>query len=557
MTTRFTRTTSAMAGVLALGMAAAAPAAFLPQASAVIINPSVSPALPPSLIKADATGSLIIHKRAGIQAGEATGNELEAPPGSPLKDVKFLVEKVQADLSTNSGFAAASKLTPAEAKPDPEFSARTLTTDADGLASLTGLKVGVYRVTEQQPESVASGSPALVPAKPFLVFLPMTNPDNPTEWNYDIHVYPKNTNVSIQKKVDDAGKHSGDKLKWTLNATIPAPLVEFVENSEEGEPPAEGEGTQDPKTKRQVKPLTAYEISDQLPTNRVDVAETDITVTPPAEMVRDEDYTVTLAPGVDGDHTELKVTFLPAGLLKLAEAYQEGVDPAPTVQVEILGSIKPTGLTGDGITINKEATVTANNSDGPSAVASSNAVETRHRPVVITKQDEATKDKLAGAEFDLYTCVSADQLGDKITLNNEATPNGTLVTDANGQITIDALHVTDFVNNQSDEAAKYCLVETKAPDGYELLTKPFVFDLPSIVAGTPGGGASEGEGEGGGEGESTSENTLTLKLAVDNIKSTSANLPLTGGPGIIALVIAGLALIGGGAWYGLRSSRKS
>lgn len=560
MTTRFSRTTFAMAGALALGLGAAAPAALLPQASAFVIRTTTSTPPPPSVIDATKTGSLTIHKRLGAQAGEGTGNAVAPAPGAPLPGVEFTVQKVQADLTTETGFAEASKLTPDTAVADPNSAAQVITTGPDGDAALTGLPLGVYLVTEKEPAAGAVGEKVLIPAKPFLVFLPMTNPENRTEWNYDVHVYPKNTNVTIKKKVEDAGKHSGDKLKWTLDATVPAPLAEFVEAPPEGEGAPEGEAPA-PTTQRQVKPLTKYEIVDQLPTNRVDVADADVNVTLPQGMVKGTDYQVTFGPGADADHTELKVTFLAPGLKKLAEEYGKYDNPT-IVRLTIDGLIKPTLLTGDGITINKEATVTANNSDGPAAVALSNTVETRHRPVVISKQDEATKAGLAGAEFDLYVCTDANTLGKKVTLNNGATPNGALVTGADGKLTLDALHVTDLVNNNAVTTPKnYCLVETKAPEGYELLTKPVMFELPSATAGTPAGGATEGEATEGepteGESSGTPATPFVLELTVANIKSTSPNLPLTGGPGIIALVLAGLALIGGGAWYGLRSTRKS
>lgn len=560
MTTRFSRTTFAMAGALALGLGAAAPAALLPQASAFVIHKPTSTPPPPSVIDATKTGSLTIHKRLGAQAGEGTGNAVAPAPGAPLPGVEFTVQKVQADLTTETGFAEASKLTPDTAVADPNSAAQVITTGPDGDAALTGLPLGVYLVTEKEPAAGAVGEKVLIPAKPFLVFLPMTNPENRTEWNYDVHVYPKNTNVTIEKKVEDAGKHSGDKLKWTLDATVPAPLAEFVEAPPEGEGAPEGEAPA-PTTQRQVKPLTKYEIVDQLPTNRVDVADADVNVTLPQAMVKGTDYQVTFGPGVDADHTELKVTFLDPGLKKLAEEYGK-YDNLTIVRLTIDGLIKPTELTGDGITINKEATVTANNSDGPAAVAKSNTVETRHRPVVISKQDEATKAGLAGAEFDLYVCKDANTLGEKVTLNNGATPKGALVTGADGKLKLDALHVTDLVDNNAVATPKnYCLVETKAPEGYELLTKPVMFALPSATAGTPAGGATEGEPTEGepteGESSGTTATTFVLELTVANIKSTSPNLPLTGGPGIIALVLAGLALIGGGAWYGLRSTRKS
>lgn len=76
----------------------------------------------------------------------------------------------------------------------------TATTNASGVATFSNLEVGMYVVIETAyPDKVT------IPCAPFLVSIPMTNPDNETAWMYDVNVYPKNATSEgnvILKKVD-------------------------------------------------------------------------------------------------------------------------------------------------------------------------------------------------------------------------------------------------------------------------------------------------------------------------------------------------------------------
>ena len=63
----------------------------------------------------------------------------------------------------------------------------TATTGENGIAEFPKLDLGLYVVVETgTPDKVTS------PVKPFLVSVPMTRVNNPNEWLYNIHVYPKN-----------------------------------------------------------------------------------------------------------------------------------------------------------------------------------------------------------------------------------------------------------------------------------------------------------------------------------------------------------------------------
>ena len=93
----------------------------------------------------------------------------------------------------------------------------TTTTGADGIANFPGLDLGLYVVVE-------TGTPAKVtsPVKPFLVSVPMTKASNPSEWLYDIHVYPKNGTTYGEVKIVKTGRvGSGTESKLSgVNFTL-------------------------------------------------------------------------------------------------------------------------------------------------------------------------------------------------------------------------------------------------------------------------------------------------------------------------------------------------
>lgn len=85
-------------------------------------------------------------------------------------------------------------------------------TNADGEATFSNLDLGIYVVIETtKPDSVK------VPAKPFLVSIPMTTSSSKNEWLYDVNVYPKNGTqygtINLEKQGNEAStKLSGVKF---------------------------------------------------------------------------------------------------------------------------------------------------------------------------------------------------------------------------------------------------------------------------------------------------------------------------------------------------------
>lgn len=91
----------------------------------------------------------------------------------------------------------------------------TKTTGEDGIAEFPNLQLGLYVVVETgTPDKVTS------PVKPFLVSVPMTRVNNPNEWLYDIHVYPKNGTTYGEVKIVKYGRVGSDTVGTLSGVTF-------------------------------------------------------------------------------------------------------------------------------------------------------------------------------------------------------------------------------------------------------------------------------------------------------------------------------------------------
>lgn len=526
MTTRITRSAFALSGVLALSLSMASPMAFAQELDGE--QPGATAATAPvSVIDAAKPGSITIHKFLfDNPTTPGTGEVAEPPAGATaLGGVKFKIEaiKLEKELNTPDGFAAARKLTPDTAVVDPTpGKSWEVKTAANGEVK-QALPVGVYKVTELPVTSAdtitgLSKDKQLTAAAPFLVFVPMTNTAR-TGWNYDVNVYPKNSETGATKEVSDAGKNVGDELTYTISGEVPVP------------------GKGGTITKFVVKDTLDSTKFEDSPTVKVSGKDLNGAV-----LTENTDYKTTVT------GTNVQVEFLAPGLQKLADAKTASISTAgaktnPQVVVEITAKVKALG-TNQPDARNTGYVVSNNGSTDSDTETPTNETVTYFGKVRINKVDDESK-KLDGAKFQVYTCSGTDAA--PVLDSAPLTVGGkTEWVTAGGTVLIDGLHVTDFADNKEVPTPEktYCLVETEAPVGYELLTKAVKFDLKR----------ADLAGDEGADGEPV----LNVKaLQVTNVKSTTPNLPLTGGPGIIALVLGGLALIGGGAWYGLRSARKA
>lgn len=163
------------------------------------------------------------------------------------------------------------------------------------------------------------------------------------------------------------------------------------------------------------------------------------------------------------------------------------------------------------------------------------------------KKVDGEGNTLEGAKFEVYGAAEGEEC--KAAVQNSKAKQAVGGTEeftsaADGTVTIDGLHVNDIANfdgtnSKANIFAKYCLLETQAPKGFELLSTPVEFTLSKEDKGTlkP---LKVGETEG----------------QIVNLKDTTTRLPNTGGMGVLIFVLAGLAVIGGGVFAARRNAAE-
>ncbi|MBV7294456.1 SpaH/EbpB family LPXTG-anchored major pilin [Corynebacterium sp. TAE3-ERU12] len=476
---------------------------------AVAQGPTPTAQAPASAINFDAETSLTVHKQQlenGANAsGTHTGEEMTGVPGETLAGATFRVTKVNQPYSNNAEVQAATKLTVEQAKQKLAGDGESITTNEQGVAEFTGLDVGVYLVEE------TAAPEGFKPAKPFLVFLPMTNNDR-TGWNYDVHVYPKNTKTEDDvKEVNDNDVQAGEKITYTIKSAIPTV--------------AEGDT------------MSKYVVTDRLDGLLLDVAASDVSVQVEGgeALTANDDYTVAIDD--QGDTKVVTVTLTEAGREKLGKSGGTLVTTlTPTFKGVEGKDVDPNG----GVSLKNEATTTHNNGDGSGDTTTpTNEVESVFGNLELKKTNEADE-ALQGAKFELYQCSDKDNLGDQVEVGGETV----FVTDQAGMITVKGLRVADYKNGEQVTSGpmKYCFVETEAPEGYELLAEPVEveFTQPQL--------ASQGEGQ---------EPSKTYTKNVVNIEDAGTRLPSTGGMGIGILAALGAIIVGVGAWLAKRNSSEA
>lgn len=166
------------------------------------------------------TGSITIHKYEynGQVKPDSTGEENDVnnlPDGAtPLEGATFSIYKVMDRAALRNYYDGTDGQTKVTVdtylndtkdaiKSNESYSTAvaTATTGEDGIAEFPNLQLGLYVVIETgTPDKVTS------PVKPFLVSVPMTRVNNPNEWLYDIHVYPKNGTTYGEVKIVKTGR---------------------------------------------------------------------------------------------------------------------------------------------------------------------------------------------------------------------------------------------------------------------------------------------------------------------------------------------------------------
>lgn len=513
------------------------------------------------------TGNLTIHKMANPTSTIAPTGTVQNASGTPLANVGFTTFKINGiDLNTNEGLALAASIKPTDftydvntktVKYNGTVAGITATavgpeqkTDASGLITQTNISIGAYFVVESSP------APGYSPAAPFIAFVPMTNAtaDDPrttenealtagTTWNYDVHAYPKNYENKTVKKVEDTNQQVGEDIAFTIIGGVPANLDPtngltkfiFVDDLDETKIAYKETYSLDGGA-TQLKPTI-----DVLDANDVKIGS----------LAYPGDFTVT----VDPKNQKLTATLTDTGLAKFNTSYKTtGKKLALTFGAEVKQV---------GELVNTSSVITNNGSGSGDTTTDSDPTKSYWAAVKINKVDGASGSSLAGAEFAVYgsldaTCdatdtVDANRISTK-TGDASGTMTDTWTTGADGTVVINGLHVNDWADNVTADAQQYkayCLVETKSPQGYELLSKPIQLTLNKTDATNFTGATTDPAVKAAVTG------AYELTATVKNLKDTTPQLPLTGGTGIGILAAIGAALVGAGAWFARRNSKKA
>lgn len=532
MASNFTKKTAAIA--LAAGLAFSG--------SAGIVAAPVADAQQISDINAE-KGKITVHKRTnhqGLGEPNKTGEALKSEPGEGLDGAKFSLQKIDVDMTTDQGFRKAAGLKVKDRKvvdsEDNEVGLGAVkegTTAKGGVLEFGDLEAGAYLLTETEAPSVKDKE--YIAAAPMIVYVPVVKGD---AWNRDVHVYPKNTELTTTKTVTDKDKQpvrngKNDALEYTIKTNAPV--------------------------MPQGRNLTNFSVNDyynskELLENTEGVGRPDVVSVKLGEtqLTAEEHYSIVKTAYTGGDKgdadTKLEIKFTEEGLKKLTAS------KGGAIEVQLKGKVaKTTAKGGNGL----EDGEILNSADSSGTTKRTDDTTQKDEPfntpedkvvsyfgavqVIKTGENDA---KLSGAEFELHKisegkCADV-KAGAATKIDTGATK---LVTDKNGKFVINNLHVTDLQNSTETIDDTYCLLETKAPSGYQKLDKAIDFKLTKedVKKAT-----SEKDGE----------NTYVFNISknVENKKVPELTLPATGGMGVIALILAGFALLGGGAFAARRKT---
>lgn len=542
MAQTFTKKTAAIAVAAGLAFSGSAGAAFAPVAQA---TPVVQPEAPVS-DSAQSDNTITIHKRVGADkhgTPAPNGGPSTDVAGSPLAGAEFKIEKINVDMRTDEGFAKAAELQSTTggvdfdklkaAGIDKSFQARTAKTDANGEIVFGNLPIGAYLVTETAAPN--AGDKAYVPSAPFIVYAPIWD-EKAKDWNHDIHAYPKNTELTVTKKVKDEGKNPIQEDNRTLTYTIdsPVPLL----------PPQ--------RSLTELSVEDAYKAGDFV--NGLNIAKVEIvngdTV---KQTLKEGQYTVSgptaLAKPIEKDgkvvaDTTRTVTVTDAAVLK-------GLGAGDALRVTLTGEAEKVQQAGKGKGVEDGEISNYARTTGKTQVTGKpgfddttfdtpyTSVETYIAAVKVVKHKKGEENTLLnGAKFDVYSVAKGQSCSaqDRNIIKKDFEVNGTAV--------INALHVVDYVDGKAvgvpAEQIKFCLVETAAPEGYN------VDNTPREITGVTRANASAPQTVDG--------LTYSAEVKVPNEPRKPLQLPQTGGMGVLALILGGLALIGGGAFAARRKT---
>lgn len=502
------------------------------QVSDVFLFDAGNRAISQSMIGYD--GSILpVHAEATIEARSLTFYKTTLIQGEDGTETRIPLENIVFDIYRVSNLAdfTSGKVSLPE-NPTAEYAAEnytleaTVTTGADGRAAYNltaaGKEDGLLLVVERPHPAIVA------PADPFYVCVPMPN-ETGDGWIYTVNAQPKNQVIpgpDIRKDVTEIENnedtfHVGQLHTWIIRSDIPADIAN---------------GKQ-------------YLISDTLDyrlsfrgnlTVKVGLL-TDAAGEETVTLLPNTDYVPTVDSAADADGNPVDcftVSLTPAGMAKAAAAVGEN-DPADyEIRVYFDAVINSNAQMGQDIP--NRAALDYTNSVGFDYDALSDIPFVYTGGVHILKYDAANPDQvLAGAQFKVARPATAEEIvngtasklvvgGNQISVvflsfyTDEALTqlSDTVTTDEQGNAAVYGLAL-----------GNYYLLETKAPDGYSLLSEA----VPMTI----------------------SKTTHTTAESIQVANRSTILLPPTGGTGTVMFVLLGGLLIASAGAVFLSGKKKT
>lgn len=482
--------------------------------------------LAPTVYAAEENVSITLHKVKDYTGGTITNTgeildgEFNFLPGITFEayDVttKFY-EAYDASVATNSvteaiADAVAAVQGAAGVAPSGKTAVDTQTTAADGSATFslnaksvtpTGTRDAVYLFVEQASAGVETIADNLVVSLP--IYKQNTNDTVLT----DIHLYPKNTTKDIPfvkeitSQKDDAKQTDfsiGQTINYQLKTTIPADIAATT------------------LVDGQAKKLyNLFQFVDTFQSDQLsfinDAATFSVAVAGGPTFTNGEDFAVTVA--TDAGTTTVTTALTPAGIGKLADHANKEITFDYKMKINSLEYI-------DTDIVNTAKAIFGN--DGTTGVDKWDKPTDEDKETVRTggykfvKVDVNNNNKtLAGAEFVVRKSKAADAE------YFVAKADGGVWTTEKSEATKYTTGTDGIVDVKGLEYGTYQLQETKAPEGYALLTGDAAYTQFVVT-----------------DGSYTTTSTTPLNI----VNTPKGFLPSTGGAGIILFVALGAAMVG-------------
>ena len=441
--------------------------------------------------------TISVEPQIGETGVPADGKSGHFDADKKLPSGTFKLEKGNYDVTTAAGYNAATTATTANFTPADPAVEDTKELGADGKISFT-VKPGLYRLTQTE---APTGYKAALPS---LILIPMTDPDT-GNWMETVTVYPKNGSAGKITKKDITAKDQvikpGSEMKFEIDSPIPT-----LTAKDQGDKLKSYKVTDTPSGPLKVD-------SDNSTIEKVEIVDGDTTTALDAA-----DYTVLTS-------TPYGIELTKTGLAKL------DANSGKTLRVTLTGKVAPKG---DPIwsedaskwVIKNKAAYDYESEKGENGGSETDPKDQPDIPMAklqVNNKDGQTDINDKGAEFSVYACDSA-ATGDPST-TGEAILTGLKA----GEASSEPLGARDN---------SLCIVQTKAPDGYELGSSVVKvgFDKDTVKA--------------------AADQNKPVEVDYQNtVKSSDilSKLPLTGGAGIILFLIVAAGLLGGAYYYARRN----